>query len=107
MSDESRFLLKTLKRKTCLTPPSSLSCVVFEVQRRLSQHTCEFQGCIKLQGSHEHQLTHLVSCGAAVQAHFTAWKQLYLFNYPPLRRQHISAATPTTHELMMRISSCY
>lgn len=30
-----------------------------------------------------------------------------LFNYPPLRHQHISTATPTTHELMMCISSCY
>lgn len=36
-----------------------------------------------------------------------AWKQLYLFNYPPLRRRHISAATPTAHELMMHISGCY
>lgn len=26
-----------------------------------------------------------------------------LFNYPPLRRQHIASATSTTHELMMQI----
>lgn len=47
-------------------------------------------------------LTRPVSRGTAA-----AWKQLYLFNYPPLRRRHISAATPTAHELMMHISGCY
>lgn len=47
-------------------------------------------------------LTRLVSRGTAA-----AWKQLYLFNYPPPRRRHISAATPPAHELMMHISGCY
>lgn len=60
-----------------------------------------------IKGSHQHQLTHLRSRGAAVQAHSAAWEQLYLFNYPPPRHRHFSSTVPATHELMMHISGCY
>lgn len=69
---------------------------------RLSQQTCMLWDLLKHKLPRALALTRPVSCGTAA-----AWKQLYLFNYPPLRRRQISATTPTAHELMMHISGCY